>query len=154
MIDWKMHAIFALVVAIIWLGIFYFLQLPITVIDLLSLVVLILFASLFPDVDMRKSKIRGVISLLAAVAVAFVYLLLYRETWYYAPIYFLILFFLFRYLPTKHRGIAHTYKFAAMFAAALSYLYYLVFDISFNRLILWFVILFTAYSLHLILDRT
>lgn len=152
MIDWKLHCIFALLLTIIWVGVFYFLQLSITVVDLVSLVVLIMFASLFPDVDMRKSKIRGVISLLAAIGVAFVYLLLYRETWYYAPAYFLILFFLFRYLPTKHRGIAHTYKFAVMFAAALSYLYYLLFSISFNRLMLWFVILFSAYSLHLILD--
>jgi len=153
MIDWKSHAIFALVLSFSWFAALYLLQLPITFVDMVSLVVLVLFASLFPDVDMRKSRIRGVVSLLTAVGIAFAYLLLYRETWYYAPVYFLVLFFLFRYLPTKHRGITHTYKFAVMFAAALSCLYMLVFSLSLNRLVLWFVILFTAYGLHLVLDR-
>jgi len=153
MIDWKLHLIFALLLALLWFAALYFAAVQLSGWELAALVALTAFASLFPDVDMKKSKIRSFVSLITAFALSLVYLLLYRATWYYAPVYFLLLYFILKYLPTKHRGITHTFKFSLIFSIATAYLCHLLFAFTFNKLLFWFVVVLISYNLHLFLDR-
>jgi len=151
--DWKTHFIFSLFLVIIWISVFYFANFQLSVESLVALIVLTVFASLFPDVDMKRSKIRDVVSFIIAAIAVGAYIIFYIETWYYAPIYFVLLYLILKYLPTKHRGIAHTLKFSILFSIALASVYFIFNPFMFEEFMLWFVIVFLSYNLHLILDK-
>ena len=152
MLDWKLHLIFGLLFVITLLSFLYLVSFKLSIQDIAVVAILSSFASLFPDVDMQKSKIRNLVSFSVATAVTVVYLLAYMQTWYYAPIYFLLLYFIFKYLPTKHRGIMHTYKFSIFFSAVAVMISYLVLGLTINKAILYFVVSLLGYDLHLVLD--
>jgi len=154
MLDWKLHFIFGLLFVIALLSFFHLINFKLAMQDIIVIIVLSSFASLFPDVDMQRSKIRGIVSLVIATAVAVMYLIFYIQTWYYAPVYFLLLYFIFKYLPSKHRGIAHTFKFSFFFSAVIALICYLTLNPTINAIILYFTVSFLGYSLHLILDKT
>jgi hypothetical protein len=118
-----------------------------------SLTGLILFISVFPDVDLKKSKIRDFISISIAFAVAIVYIYFYRSTWIYGLIYFIFVYLIFRNLPTKHRGISHTFKFSLFFSLMIVVLIYFIIGVKEERILFWFLVVFSSYTLHLVLDR-
>jgi len=160
--DWKTHFIFSLFLVIFWILFFQFANFRLDFENLVTLIVFTIFASLFPDVDMKKSKIRDVFSLIIAVVIVALYISFYKETfmetWYYVPVYFILLYLILKYLPTKHRGVTHTFKFSVLFSLALSSAY-LIFNQFFNpfvlqEFVLWPIVVFLSYSLHLVLDRT
>ncbi len=151
--DWKTHFIFSLFLVIAWISIFYFTNFQLSVESIVTVVVLIVFTSLFPDIDMRRSKIRDVVSFAVAAVVVGTYLLFYTNTWYYAPIYFALLYLILKYIPTKHRGIAHTFKFSVLFSFVLAAIIMAFVQFSIENFLLWFFIVFSSYSLHLFIDR-
>ena len=121
--DWKTHFIFSLFLTITWISIFYFADLQLSFESLVALIVLTVFTSLFPDIDMKRSKIRDVVSFTVAAVVVTTYIFFFADTWYYGPVYFVLLYFILKYLPTKHRGITHTFKFSILFSAVLASVY-------------------------------
>jgi len=152
--DWKSHLIFALLLAIVWLSAVYFLDLFLLMTErIVLLVAVVMFTSLFPDIDLRKSKIRDWVSLIVSTIISVAYIFIYRDTWYYGLAYFLILYFLLRSIPSKHRGFTHSPKFAIVFSVIIALLIHFAFDLSQNEFIFWFAVAFSAYSLHLLLDK-
>lgn len=151
--DWKTHFIFSLFLTITWISIFYFADLQLSFESLVTLIVLIIFTSLFPDIDTKKSKIRNVVSMAIAAIVVGVYIFFYMETWYYAPVYFVLLYLILKYLPTKHRGITHTFKFSILFSFVLAAVSIAFVQFSIENFLFWFFIVFSSYSLHLLIDR-
>ena len=137
--DCKTHFIFSLFLTITWISIFYFADLQLSFESLVALIVLTVFTSLFPDIDTRRSKIRDAVSMAIAAIVTGMYLFFYTGTWYYAPI--------------KHRGITHTFKFSVLFSAGLASVYMVFNPFMLERLVFWFVVVFSSYALHLALDR-
>jgi membrane-bound metal-dependent hydrolase YbcI (DUF457 family) len=153
MIDWKLHLIFGCLFVILWLNVLYFFKIQLNMEDIITLVVLTLFLSLLPDLDLRKSKIREFVSSVSAFTISLFYILTFRSVWYYGLLFFLILYSIFRYLPTKHRGLSHTFKFSLTFSLFISLLFYFLLKLSLVESLFWFVIIFSSYSFHLILDR-
>jgi membrane-bound metal-dependent hydrolase YbcI (DUF457 family) len=153
MLDWKMHLIFGLLTFILLLSFFYIFDISLSPKEIAVVLLATSFSSLFPDADMPKSKIRGVVSFVVASAVCAIYIYSYAETWYYAPMYFAILYFIFRYLPTKHRGIAHTFRFSLLFSAIVTMILYIALASSAKESILYFASSLIGYNLHLVLDR-
>ena len=151
--DWKTHFIFSLFLTITWISIFYFADLQLSFGSLVALVVLTVFTSFFPDIDTRRSKIRNAVSMAIAAIVAGVYMFFYMETWYYAPVYFVLLYLILKYLPTKHRGITHTFKFSILFSFVLAAVSIAFVQFSIESFLFWFFIVFSSYSLHLLIDR-
>ena len=152
--DWKGHLIFGLLLTIAWIsGIYFFGIFSLTFETALLLVAVVMFASLFPDIDLRESKIRDWFSLAVSAIVSAVYIFTYRDTWYYGLSYFLILYFLLRNVPSKHRGFSHSMKFAILFSIVIVMLVHFALGLSPNDFIFWFAVIFSAYSLHLLLDR-
>jgi len=147
--DWKTHFIFALFIVIAWLFVFQYVQIKFNFEQLIALVGFSLLASLFADVDTKQSKIRDVMSMAASFAVSILYIIFFMETWYYGPVYFVLLYLILKYLPSKHRGITHTFRFSFLFSMVLTVLYSMFKEFS----IMWFAIIFSSYSLHLILDK-
>ncbi len=151
--DWKLHFIFGNFLAIFWVALFYFIKISVSPLELFALILATWFASLFPDVDLKKSKIRDVVALVTAGVVAFFYVFYFQPTWYYGPAYFLILYFLLRYIPSKHRGVMHSFKFSIIFSILLVFLISLFLKFSRSEYLFWFAIILFSYNLHLMLDR-
>ncbi len=126
---------------------------------LFLLIFVILLVSLFPDIDMKKSKIRNFLALSISFLIAFLYMLFFNKKWYYGPAFFLVIYFLLKYLPTKHRGLTHKFLFSVLFSLFFSYFLSYVLDLGLiekNYAInfyIWFSIIFLSYNLHLIVDR-
>ena len=136
-----------------WLMVVYFINFQLSVLEIVLMIFIALFTTLFPDIDLRISKIRNFVALSTAFIVAIVYIYLFHNTWFYSAAYFLILYFLIKVIPTKHRGITHTVKFSLIFSIGLLVIlnFFLKLDQAGN--IFWFLIIFSSYNLHLFLDR-
>ena len=151
--DWKTHIVFGLLVAIAWVAVFPFLGMQPNIEKVSSLIFVAAAASLFPDIDVRNSKMRGMIALLLAASVAIAYVIFFTSTWYYVIAYFGLIYFLVRYLPTKHRGVTHKPQFALLFSAAVV-LVYIGFKhtFAFVDVVTWFFIALSSYAVHLAID--
>jgi len=165
MIDWKLHFIFGLLLVIALLAFFQLVQnlvgFQLSLQDIAIVLVLVSFSTLFPDIDMQKSKIRDMVSFASAITVSIIYLAFLPQTWYYAAVYFLLAYFILRYLPTKHRGIVHTFKFSIFFSFLAVLICYMTIGSTIgstggfaaDRLALYFSAALLGYNLHLILDK-
>lgn len=151
---WKIHLILSLFLVVAWMSLLNFANFRLSPPDIIFLLTFVTFASLFPDVDMNRSKIRDVFSLSIAAAVSAVYLFLFPSIWYYAFVYFVILYFILRYIPTKHRGVTHSLRFSILFSLALAAVYFIFNVFLFEKFVLWFVIVFSSYNLHLAVEKT
>lgn len=152
--DWKIHLLFGCLLTIAWLNIFYFfIRMDLNLTTTSTLVFFILFSSVFQDVDLKKSKIRSLISMVLAFTISLAYIIRYPKSWYWSMVYFPILFFIFKLIPTKHRGLPHSFGFSIPFSSLLALLCYLFLGINEIETLIWFVVIFSSYSLHLILDR-
>ena len=146
------HLIISLLFVIALLWIFNTLNLQMSAFSVVLLLAIVIFSSLFADIDMKRSKIRDVLSLLISAVVSAAYLFLVPGSWQYAFVYFIILYFILRYIPTKHRGITHTFKFSLLFSAGLAFIYFFFNPVA-EQTVFWFLIAFSSYSLHLLVDR-
>lgn len=151
--DWKIHLIFGCLLSVFWFNIFYFGNIFITPLKQVILLSMSLFSTIFADIDISRSKIRGLISLIVAFGISSMYIFFYRETWFYAPFYFLILYFLLRYIPSKHRGFTHSFKFSILFSFLLTLLCYFFLSLTNLEFIFWFGVILLSYNIHLILDK-
>ncbi|MFH1623200.1 MAG: metal-dependent hydrolase [Candidatus Aenigmatarchaeota archaeon] len=151
--DWKTHIVFGLLVAIAWAAAFPALGIASSAKKTVSLVAVTAFASLFPDIDIRSSKMRGMVALLVAASVAVAYAFFFTVTWYYGIAYFCLLYFLVKYLPTRHRGITHTPLFALLFSVA-AVIVYAGFRQAFALAdaAVWFLVPLSSYVVHLAVD--
>lgn len=149
-----MHAIFGLLSAIAWFNFVYFFQVfEISLQFIASLVGVIFFVSLFPDFDLRKSKIRDFVALVLAFASSLVYLFYFSQT-IFAIIYFFIIYFLVKFFPTKHRGTFHNFYFSIFFSFFAVLIGYFIFSFSQKEFVFWYFVVFISYNLHLLLDKT
>ena len=151
--DWKTHIVLGLIVAIGWAAAFPLLGIASSAEKLFSVAFVAAFASLFPDIDIKNSKMRWIVALLLAASVAGAYAFFFPQTWFYAAAYFALVFLLVKYLPTKHRGLTHTLPFALLFAAAVAAVYagfkpsFAVADAA-----AWFLVALSGYAMHLLAD--
>lgn len=154
MLDWKTHLIFGFILVLFWFGLIYFFKIvEMDIFSLTLLVSLILFASLFADIDLKTSKIRDYVSLMSSFFIASVYIYFYQSTWFYGLIYFLFVYLILKNLPTKHRGLAHSFKFSFVFSILVTFLIYFALGLDQLEILFWFLVMFSSYSLHLLLDR-
>lgn len=153
MTDWKIHFIFGNFLSIIFIFLFFSFGYKLSYAELFFIVAIIQFTSVFPDIDLKKSKIRNFTSVIIAICGAGFYMFFFQKTWFYGPIYFLILYVLLKSIPTKHRGLIHTFKFSLIYSIFFAFLLnftLLQLKISF---LIWFIIIFSSYNLHLVLDK-
>ncbi len=149
---WKTHIFLNVLFFVVWLKILLSFA-ETNVFYLTTVFVFVVVASVFPDIDTTKSKIRDWFSLLLSALITVVYLLNYGIIdWITVPLYFLVLYLFLRYFPTTHRTITHTFFLGLIFSIATSMLLWLIFIPSEFEIFLTFGILFISYSSHLILD--
>ncbi len=145
--------IFGNFLVIFWLIVLYFIKFQVSLAEIVLMIVVTLFTTLFPDIDMRISKIRNFVAILTAFFISAVYIYFFRETWYYSLAYFVILYILVKLIPTKHRGVTHTVKFSIVFSSGILLILNFFFKLNQTENIFWFLVIFLSYNLHLFLDR-
>jgi membrane-bound metal-dependent hydrolase YbcI (DUF457 family) len=150
--DWKAHLIFGCLLAVFWFNLFYFGGFLQDTLKTGFLLVLSLFSTIFADVDEKHSKIRGFLSLGTSFLISLTYITIYRSTWYYGIIYFMLLLALFKVMPSKHRGFTHSVKFAILFSALMAVFFIFALNLGYADGALWFSIIFLSYGMHLLLD--
>lgn len=147
--DWKLHAILSL---LLYFLIISFLQFP-PVYSVQALVIL-LFASLLPDIDHPKSVVRKISFLMVFYAlILFITLGMEIDIGMKAVILAMslgITYYLFRKLPLKHRGrrSLHLWRYPFVFSGLSLVLFSMA---NINISLSLFIII--GYSSHLISDR-
>jgi len=152
--SWKIHLLFNLLFVIIWIK-FLFNFALIDNYTLLSFLILFnVFASLFPDIDTSKSKIRDYTSLSLATLITIYFLLNFHFSSVRSLlISFIFLYLLIKYFPLKHRGITHTLWFSIIFSILLTGILWLMFEFSLVNSVVYFLIILFGYLSHLFLDK-
>jgi len=150
---WKIHLLFGCLLSIFLFNVFYFWKIGITITNNILILFLVFLSSVFADIDLKKSKIRDFLSLIVAFFVSLIYIYFYSQTWFYAPFYFVVLYLFLKYIPTKHRGLVHSFKFSILFSFLLVVFCYFFLSLGRTEILLYFFIIFSSYSLHLLLDK-
>ena len=151
--SWRTHTFFNVIIFIFWLKVLFSFSSPSILYPIVVLFFVIL-ASVFPDIDTSRSKIRDWVSLLLATLIMLFYILISQPViWYRIPLYFLLLYLLIRFFPTTHRGKTHSIWFSLVFSFAATIILFYMFTINSTTFVLTFSILFLSYNSHLILDK-
>jgi len=153
MSSWKTHLIFNSLLLFVWIK---FLLNYGFVNDYFLLILLIffsLFLSIFPDVDYSKSRIRDTLALIiASIITIYFFLNLTFNSILSLLISFIFLYILFRFFPTKHRGITHNFWFSVLFSLILTGILWMMFNFSLINFIVYFLFILSGYVSHLFLD--
>jgi hypothetical protein len=151
--SWKTHLTFNFFVLLFWIiGLFsygfinnYFL--------LIILIFFSSFLSIFPDIDTWRSNIRNLFSfVLASIAIVYLFFNINFNSVLSLITSFIFIYILFRFFPTKHRGITHKFSFSVFLCLFLTVILWLLFNFSLINLLVYFMILLSGYLSHLFLD--
>jgi membrane-bound metal-dependent hydrolase YbcI (DUF457 family) len=111
------------------------------------------FLSLFPDVDTSKSNIRNVLSLvLASTIMVYFFLNSDSNSIFLVVVSFVSLYILFRFFPTKHRGVTHNFWFSMFFSFVVTVILWIMFNFSSFYFLVYFFFVSSGYMSHLFLD--
>ena len=112
------------------------------------------FLSTFPDIDSTKSDIRNFFAITLALIVLFYFVFnFFIESLTFFFLGFVILYLLFRFFPTKHRGITHNFWFSVSASFIITIVSFFVFKFSFRVFLVYFLFLLSGYLSHIILDK-
>ena len=151
--SWKAHIVFNLVFMTLFVVFLNQAGIIENFLISLSLIFLSSLASVIPDLDSTKSKVRDRFSMvLAGIIVLFIAIKLSIESISTGVIGFIVLYLILRFLPMKHRGVTHTVKFGLAFSLVFSLLLLFAFGGSFLEFFLYFAFIFLGYLSHILLD--
>lgn len=150
---WKVHILFNSILIFFWVKLLLSLNLVNDYIILMIMIFFNYFLSIFPDIDHSKSPIRRIFAvILACVFTVYFFLNLSLDSILLLPAYFVLLYILFRFFPTKHRGITHKFWFSTVFSFVIATTLGIIFNFSFIYFIVYFLFILSGYLSHLFLD--
>jgi len=101
--DWKLHTMIAFLLYFLIISFFNF-----SLIYSIQAIVILIFSSLFPDIDHPKSIIRKIVFIIAFyLMILFVVIEMNADVWMKTIVMFIILiltYYMYRHLPLRHRG--------------------------------------------------
>ena len=152
--SWKTHLIFDLILVVILLGTLIVNGLINNVLLAIFLVLFNILATLFPDIDTPKSKIRSYVSLILALGVAGYFVFSFSVNSVLSVVAeFVLVYLVVRFFPTKHRGVTHTIWFSVVFSLGLTSILWLMFGFSGFEFGVYYLLILWGYLSHLVLDR-
>ncbi len=111
------------------------------------------FLSIFPDVDSWKSNIRNLFSfILASIITIYFFFNMSFNSISSLVVSFIFIYILFRFFPTKHRGITHNFWFSVFFCLVATTMLWMLFNFSMISFLVYFAVLLSGYLSHLFLD--
>ena len=151
--SWKVHLIFNSLFLFVWVRFILNYNFINDYILLIFLIFFNTFLTIFPDVDCSKSKIRDIFAIILA-SITTVYLSFNLG---FNPVYFIIsfilLYILFRFFPTKHRGFTHSFWFSIFLSLIITTIIWITFNSSLLNLSIYFLLILSGYLSHLFLDK-
>jgi hypothetical protein len=151
--SWKTHLTVNSFLLLIWVVLFFNYNLINNYFLLILLVFFSSFLSIFPDIDTWKSDIRNLLSfLLASVLTIYFFFNMSFNSIFSLLISFILIYVLFRFFPTKHRGITHKFWFSMFFSFMLTIILWMLFNFSMISFLVYFAVLLSGYLSHLFLD--
>lgn len=152
--SWKIHLIFNLIFIPLFWKIFLSQLFLENIFFFFFILFLYGFFSVFPDLDTSKSKVRDYVSILLATVITIFLILIIDFTFIFAlPISFLLIYFLLKYIPTKHRGFTHSLKFSILFPFFIILIMKFILEFSYENMIIYTIFLSLGYLFHIILDK-
>ena len=151
--SWKTHLTVNSFVLLIWVILLFNYGFINNYFLLILLIFFSAFLSIFPDIDTWKSKIRDLFSLLLALVLTayFLFNISFNSIFSLLAI-FILIYILFRFFPTKHRGITHKFWFSVFFCLVITIILWLLFNFSMISFLVYFLVLLSGYLSHLFLD--
>lgn len=111
-------------------------------------------ASLIPDIDSTRSKIRDLFAVIVAAVLTFTIGINPEfNSLIGLFISFILIYLVTRYFPTKHRGLTHTLKFSGLFSFSIVLVLWIIFGFGYVEFFIYSVMMVFSYSSHLFLDR-
>ena len=151
--SWKTHITINSFLLLIWIILLFNYNLINNYLLLILLIFFSSFLSVFPDVDTWKSKIRDFFSfILTSVVIVYFFFNMSFNSVISLFISFIFIYILFRFFPTKHRGITHKFSFSAFFSFMLTIILWILFNFSMINFLVYFLVILTGYLSHLFLD--
>jgi len=151
--SWKTHLSFNFFILLIWVIILLNYGFINNFFLLIITVFFSSFLSIFPDVDTWKSDIRNLFSfVLASIIIVYFFFNLSFNSIFSLLISFILIYILFRFFPTKHRGITHKFSFSVFFSFMLTIILWALFNFSLINFLVYFTVILSGYLSHLFLD--
>jgi len=152
--SWKIHLIFDLIFVIVFAGILFMNGMIDDIFLLMFLILFNILATVFPDIDTPKSKIRGYVSLTLAILATLYLVINFSINSIISIIGMFIFIYLFiKFFPTKHRGVTHTFWFSLVFSSGLTFILWLMFRFSGFEFGAYYLVILWGYLSHLLLDK-
>lgn len=152
--SWKIHLIFNLIFLIIVLNFLYRNELLVDPFSIIFLIIFNILATIFPDIDTPKSKIRQYVSLILALTLIFYFIINFSiNSFLSLTISFLSIYLFIRFFPTKHRGVTHKLWFSVIFSLGAGFILWFLFRYNIFEFLVYSLVIFIGYLSHLILDR-
>jgi len=152
--SWKTHLMFNTLFIIVWIILFFNYGFINDYLLLIFMIFINYFLSTFPDIDSTKSDIRNFFAITLALIVLFYFVFnFFIESLTFFFLGFVILYLLFRFFPTKHRGITHNFWFSVSASFIITIVSFFVFKFSFRVFLVYFLFLLSGYLSHIILDK-
>jgi len=151
--SWKTHLTFNFFILFGWIILFFNYNL----IDNYFLLILLIFSSsflsIFPDIDTWKSNIRNLFSfILASIITVYFFFNMSFNSILSLLVSFILIYILFRFFPTKHRGITHKFRFSVFFCLVIMMILWTLFNFSMVNFLVYFTVLLSGYFSHIFLD--
>ena len=151
---WRVHLLFNSIVIFFWFKLLSSLNLIADSTILLIMIFFSYFLSIFPDIDHSQSPIRRIFSgILACIVTINFFTNPSIDIILLLPAFFVLLYILFKFFPTKHKGITHKFWFSIIFSFLVSIMLGIVFNLSFTYFMIYFLFILSGYLSHLILDK-
>ncbi len=150
---WKVHVLFNSILIFFWVKLLLSLDLVGDYILLIIMIFFSYFLSIFPDIDTSKSPIRRIFAvILASIFTIYFFLNSSLDLILLLPACFVLLYILFKFFPTKHKGITHNLWFSTIFSFFIAIIFGLLLNFSFISFIIYFLLILSGYLSHLFLD--
>jgi len=151
--SWKTHLTFNSFLLLVWILLFLNYGLINNYFLLILLVFFSSFLSIFPDIDTWKSDIRNLFSfVLASIVTVYFFFNMNFSSIFSLLVSFIFIYVLFRFFPTKHRGITHKLWFSVFFCLMITVILWLLFNFSIVSFLVYFLVILSGYLSHLFLD--
>ena len=151
--SWKTHLTVNSFLLLIWIILLFNYGFITNYFLLIFLIFFSSFLAIFPDIDTWRSNIRNLFSfVLASIAVIYFFFNMSFNSILSLLVSFILIYILFRFFPTKHRGITHKFRFSVFFCLVIMMILWTLFNFSMVNFLVYFTVLLSGYFSHIFLD--
>lgn len=149
--SWRIHISLNIILFFFWSKAVSLFFPEIDIFYLIFIFPLTILASVFPDIDTSKSRIRDWTASIIVLFIALMFIPRYSlDNFIKIPILLFCLYLFFRFFPMKHKGFTHKLLFTFIFSLVLTLTSIFIYP---EMYLMTFSIIFISYITHILLDN-